>query len=139
MIKQILAVLFVAAALVTIADARADTLTWTPATERQDGTPLAVNEISGHRVYFSDGQPGVYPNEIWIPMPNATSEVPASMNFERHAVVTTVDVDGRESIHSEMVVVGIFVPPPIAPPMPPTNLHLTPPISETPPPDDMGR
>lgn len=101
----------------------ADTVQWAPATEREDGTPLQINEIIGHRVYFSDGVSGVYPNSTWVPMPSTSSIVPKGAGFDRHAVVTTVDSDNRESAYSvEVTITGEIII--IADPLPPTNIEV---------------
>lgn len=94
--------------------AAADTadVSWTPATLREDGTALTAAEIAHHNVYLSDGNRGytllesvVGVNTVSIPL-DATAKT---------AVVTTVDIAGRESVHSEIVNLPIGTALPNAP------------------------
>lgn len=121
--KKLIIICGFIALAVSVSQCFADTVTWTPATEREDGTPLPLNEIIGHNVYFSDGTQGVYPNKTWIPMPSTESIVPKGQGFDRQAVVTTVDSENRESAFSTIVTITGSV---IADPFPPTNVEVVP-------------
>jgi hypothetical protein len=81
------------------------TLSWVAPAEREDGSPLALSEISGYRIYYGT-ESGVYLGQIYINDGSALqaqlSGIPSGTYF---AVVTTVDTDGRESGYSSEVMV----------------------------------
>jgi hypothetical protein len=83
-------------------------LSWTAPTERQDGTtPMALNEIAGYRVYYKQAA-GRYNDQppVYIDDSNNVASVQVRMaDIPAQAgtylmVVTTIDIDGRESAFS---------------------------------------
>jgi VCBS repeat-containing protein len=78
-------------------------LSWVAPVEREDGTPISMSEIAGYRVYYGTSQ-GNYTKQVEIAGSStmqATLSNLASGTY--YIVVTTYDVDGRESAHSQMV------------------------------------
>jgi len=79
-------------------------VTWTAPSARADGTILSLSEIDGYRVYYGVLE-GDYPNKIEVNDPVAQQAelagIAAGIYF---VVVTTVDVDGRESEFSSPAV-----------------------------------
>jgi hypothetical protein len=82
-------------------------MSWVAPAEREDGTPLALSEISGYRIYYGT-KSGVYQGQIYIDDGSATqkqlSGIPSGAYY---AVVTTIDTEGRESQYSSEIVVTI--------------------------------
>ena len=79
------------------------TLQWTAPVTRADGTPLSLADIDGYRIFYGDSA-GNYPNRLEVPDGTAQSatitDIPVGTYY---IVMTTYDVDGRESAHSSMV------------------------------------
>ena len=78
-------------------------LAWDAPVARADGSPLLPGEIGGYRVYYGPEE-GSYPNRIDVNDGTAvqttlTSLLPGTYYF----VVTTYDIDGRESEYSTVV------------------------------------
>ena len=78
-------------------------LAWDAPVARADGSPLLPGEIGGYRVYYGTEE-GNYPNRIDVNDGTAvqttlTSLPPGTYYF----VVTTYDIDGRESEFSTVV------------------------------------
>lgn len=74
------------------------TLSWTPPTENEDGSPLT--DLSGYRIYWGT-TPGVYPNSVALNNPGMTTYVvdnlaPGTYEF----VATSVNSSGMESAYS---------------------------------------
>lgn len=96
-------------------------LSVTTPTEREDNTPLGLSEIAGFNVYCG-ATLGNYTDKIYIagatlPDTALTLDKPDGTHY---CVATTVDIDGRESVYSEMVTLvveskAIPKPPRIAP------------------------
>ena len=90
-------------------------------TEREDNTPLGLSEIAGFNIYCG-ATIGDYQESIYIEgatLPDTVWQVDKA-NGTHYCVVTTVDIDGRESTYSEMVTVvveskALPKPPTIAP------------------------
>jgi len=79
------------------------TLQWTAPVTRADGTPLSLADIDGYRILYGDSA-GNYPNRLEVPDGTAQSatitDIPVGTYY---IVMTTYDVDGRESAYSSMV------------------------------------
>ena len=79
------------------------TLRWVAPVTREDETPIQLSEIAGYRIYYGTS-PGVYPVQLNI---NDGSIVQTTLNDmapgNYYIVITTIDMDGRESSFSEMV------------------------------------
>ena len=78
-------------------------LSWTAPVEREDGTPISMSEIAGYRVYYGTSE-GNYPNKLDIADSynmQATLSNLASGTY--YIVLTSYDMDGRESSFSEVV------------------------------------
>jgi hypothetical protein len=79
------------------------TLSWTAPVTRSDGTPLSLADIDGFYLYYGTS-PGNYPNHV-----NVTDGTTQEVTLNNLAVgtyyivMTTYDVDGRESSYSVMV------------------------------------
>ena len=71
------------------------TITFTPPTEREDGTLLPANEIGGYNVFVN----GVI-NETSPLLPTATGFTLDLPSGAHTVTVTTMDTDGRESLFS---------------------------------------
>ena len=73
------------------------TLNWEAPTERVDNTPLNSEDIKGFRIYYGF-EKGVYQDPIVIDDPVATQAqitgIPSGVYF---VVITTIDIEGRES------------------------------------------
>ena len=80
-------------------------LSWVAPSEREDGAGLSLSEIDGFRVYYGV-TPGDYSNIIDVDDHTATQAVLAGLPSGTYFVaVTVVDVDGRESLYSDEVVI----------------------------------
>ena len=78
-------------------------ITLTAPTTREDGKGLSLSEIAGYRVYYGTAS-GDYHSQVELPpVANQTFNfADLDLNSGRYfAVVTTVDVDGRESLYSD--------------------------------------
>ena len=82
-------------------------LSWIAPVEREDGTPLAMAEIAGYRVYYGTSK-GDYTSEVEL-KGSSTMEITLEnlVSGIYYFVVTTVDEDGRESVNSEEIVRSI--------------------------------
>ena len=82
-------------------------LSWVAPVEREDGTPISMAEIAGYRVYYGNSQ-GSYPNEVDI-ADSSTMQVALNnlASGTYYIVVTSYDVDGRESGFSQVVTTSI--------------------------------
>jgi len=81
-------------------------LSWVAPSEREDNTPISLSEIAGYRIYYGTTQ-GDYPNKIEI---NDASEDVADISLSQgtyYVVITTVDMDGRESVFSEEIILNV--------------------------------
>lgn len=82
-------------------------LSWVAPSERSDGSALELSAISGYRVYYGE-ESGNYRNKIEI---NDGSVVQAQLDDipegKYYVVVTTVDMNGRESAYSVEVVLNL--------------------------------
>ena len=79
------------------------TLHWTAPVTRTDGTPLSLADIDGYRIYYGDSA-GNYSNRLEVSDGTAQSATITDIPVGSYCIVmTTYDVDGRESAHSSMV------------------------------------
>jgi len=77
------------------------TLTWTPPTSREDGTPLT--DLAGYRVRYGTA-PGNYPNQLQIANPGITTCVIENLpGGTYYFVATAYDATGHESQFSTVV------------------------------------
>ena len=92
---------------------------WTPPVERESCeekdaggaciryTPLAPEEIGGYNIYYGTTQ-GAYNQEFNITDGTATSAIlDLPRGFIYFLVVTTIDIDSRESVFSEFISVAV--------------------------------
>ena len=78
-------------------------LSWTAPVEREDGTPISMSEIAGYRVYYGTSE-GNYPNKLDIADSyNMQATLSNLVSGTYYIVVTSYDMDGRESAFSEVV------------------------------------
>ena len=83
-------------------------LTWVAPVEREDNTAFAETEIAEFRVYYGIAT-GDYQTTVSVSRPDANAVTPESLTltlptgFTYFFVVTTVDLDGRESMYSTEV------------------------------------
>lgn len=76
------------------------TLTWTPPTENEDGTPLT--DLAAYRIYYGNSE-GDYPNEISVDNPGVTSYVVDNLTPNTYFFVSTsINSDGTESDFSNI-------------------------------------
>lgn len=98
------AALLIALVLSPLAVAGDLTLTWTPPTLRADGTPLSPQDIDGYSVYYGSTSGGPYPNKVDVADGAAVTATIVGLSPGTYFVVmTTYDVDGRESVYSTQV------------------------------------
>ena len=84
-------------------DTQVVALSWTAPVEREDGTPISMSEIAGYRVYYGTTE-GNYPNELDIADSyNMQAMLSNLAPGTYYIVVTSYDMDGRESAFSEVV------------------------------------
>jgi len=82
-------------------------LSWIAPVEREDGTPIAMAEIAGYRVYYGTSE-GSYTNGVDIEDSNTMqAELNNLASGTYYIVVTTYDMDGRESAFSRVVTTSI--------------------------------
>ena len=102
-------ILFVPLLLVaTIAYGEIVGFSGTTPTQREDGTALGLSEIDGFRIYCGategDYQDMVYIAGATLPDTAWSIDKPDGIHY---CVVTTLDIDGRESTYSNMVTVVV--------------------------------
>jgi hypothetical protein len=79
-------------------------LTWTAPVSRADGTPLALSEIAGYRVYYGTSA-GNYPNHIDITNGTLQSATLTGVPVGTYYVaMTTYDTSGLQSSYSAPVI-----------------------------------
>ena len=84
-------------------DTQVVALSWTAPVEREDGTPISMSEIAGYRVYYGTSE-GNYPNKLDIADSyNMQAMLSNLASGTYYIVVTSYDMDGRESAFSEVV------------------------------------
>ena len=79
------------------------TLSWVAPVIRSDGTPLSLADIDGFNLYYGK-TPGNYPNHVNVT--DGTAQEATLNNLAvgtYYIVMTTYDVEGRESSYSVMV------------------------------------
>jgi hypothetical protein len=78
-------------------------LSWVAPAEREDDSPLPMSEIAGYKIYYGTSQ-GQYPNSIDVNDGTANGYTITNLSSGTYYfVVTTYDMDGRESGHSQVV------------------------------------
>ena len=83
-------------------------LTWIAPVEREDNTSFSENEIAEFRVYYGTAT-GDYQNTVDVRRTDASKTTPLNIaltlptGFTYYFAVTTVDLEGRESIYSTEV------------------------------------
>jgi len=78
-------------------------LNWVAPVARADGTPLSLADIDGFHIYYGN-KAGSYPYRVKVA--DGTTQRATLKNLAigtYYVVMTTYDVDGRESGHSAMV------------------------------------
>ena len=76
------------------------TLTWTPPTQNEDGTPLT--DLASYKIYYGFSE-GSYPNEIPVNNPGLTSYVVDNLTPNTYYFVSTsINSSGMESAHSNV-------------------------------------
>lgn len=82
-------------------------LSWVAPVEREDGAPISMAEIAGYRVYYGTAQDD-YTNEVEI---TDSSTMQATLSGLApgiyYIVVTTYDMDGTESGHSQVITASV--------------------------------
>lgn len=93
-------------------------------TQRSDGTPFdAATELKTYRRYFVAPDGGVETVDVALEADGTFNMEVAAVAVMRGVYTTTftsVDLDGRESIHSEEVQFAVL--PPLAAPNPPSGI-----------------
>ena len=83
--------------------------------EREDGTPLAVNEIATIN-FYAGTTIGDYTDTIGMTSCSMSIDITKLVDAPYYYVVTAVDTDGRESMYSPMYTLTVKrVKPPSAP------------------------
>lgn len=83
-------------------------------TEREDNTPLPIEEMAGYSFHYADDFTEVFPNMILISGVQTTVTLPQAA-LGRTIVVVAIDTDGRTSVPSQPVAVPIGKTSPRAP------------------------
>ncbi len=81
-------------------------LNWTAPVARADESPISMSEIAGYRVYYGTAS-GEYTQQLDVNdayIDEVALDVVAGTYY---MVITTVDVDGRESAFSNEVIVNV--------------------------------
>ena len=79
-------------------------LSWAAPVARTDGTPLSLADINGYRIYFGTSA-GNYTESVEIADGTALSTTVTNIPVGTyHVVMSTYDVDGRESDYSSSIV-----------------------------------
>lgn len=84
-------------------------LNWIAPSGREDGSGLSLSEIGGYRLYYGV-ESGNYQSQIEINDSSADKVELIGIGIPRgtyYVVMTTVDMDGRESLYSSEVVVNL--------------------------------
>ena len=84
-------------------------LDWQTPTQREDNSALALSEISGFAVYCGVNH-GEYTDKTFVSgatLPTTTFNDLTLPSGTHYCVVTTLDTDGRESSHSNMVTINV--------------------------------
>ena len=103
--KYLLSLLLLLSFNIFAADA---SLTWVAPDQREDSTPFSENEIAEFRVYYGTAT-GDYQTVVNVGRADASAATPINLTitlptgFTYYFVVTTVDIEGRESIYSTEV------------------------------------
>ena len=96
--------------------AAAETLTWTPPTERADGTPLdPMTEIAEYRLVCDQVVTSIEPTVAQGEQYELTKHEVLPGYGAHECFMTAVDTDGLESLASETVVIEWEKAPPLAP------------------------
>ena len=82
-------------------------LNWTAPSEREDDTGLSLSEIAGYRIYYGT-EAGNYQYQFVVNDGSAEqAQIVGAPSGIYYLVMTTIDVDGRESTYSQEVVLTI--------------------------------
>ena len=88
---------------VSVTDTGNMTMSWTAPVTRADGSPMSLADIDGYRIYYGDSA-GSYPNRVDITDGSAVTatinNIPSSTYY---LVMSTYDIDGRESTYSSEI------------------------------------
>lgn len=104
-------------------------LSWIPPDTREDGTPITPEELSEYRVYYAIDENVGLASDVVLVGPGEKNEVvvldlqPRAQPYQLSFAVTAVDLEGRESILSNIVTVEATVGSTAAP-APPTTLQF---------------
>lgn len=80
---------------------------WSAPAEREDNSPLSLSEIAGYRLYYGTRQ-GDYLNTIEVDDNVTWAYRITDLTAGTYYIVLTVyDVDGRESLYSDELVVSL--------------------------------
>ena len=83
------------------------TLSWVAPAAREDESALSLTAIAGYKIYYGT-TPGQYPNSTTINDGSATGYTFNNLSSATYYfVVTTIDVDGRESQYSAEITINI--------------------------------
>ena len=83
------------------------TLSWNAPVARSDGTPLSLADIDGYRIHYGTSA-GSYTNHVDLADGSAQSVVLTDLPVGTYyLVMTTYDVDGRESSYSDVISVVV--------------------------------
>jgi len=84
-------------------DKTTGTLMWEAPLSREDDSPLSINDIDMYRIYWG-ATSGDYQNTIEVAGNTLYHEFDfATQPLPMYLVMTTVDLDGRESVYSAEV------------------------------------
>jgi hypothetical protein len=82
-------------------------LSWVAPEQREDGSVMVLSDIAGYRIYYGV-EPGNYQSQIDVSDGSAVqAQISGISRGTYYIVLTTIDVDGRESAYSPEVIVTI--------------------------------
>ena len=117
--KNWIGVVVIALLMALTEQAMAQTITWTNPTEREDGTPLALTEIGGYRIYWGSASGDLQQTIVVNGQRTAhTVDFPPGKSYFQ---MTVVDTAGRESLPTPELVAEV----PIYDPKPVTNMQFS--------------
>jgi hypothetical protein len=82
-------------------------LSWVAPSTREDNTPIALSEITGYHIYYGTA-PDDYTNQVDIDDGSAVQKTLTGLpSGTYYIVITTIDIDGRESLFSDVTTINI--------------------------------
>ncbi|MBW2734643.1 MAG: hypothetical protein JRH20_19820 [Deltaproteobacteria bacterium] len=123
-VKALLAAFSLLLLTANMAQAAGVTLSWTAPVKRVDNTDLLPGNIAGYNIYYGDVT-GYYQQEVNIPIASLADPLKPAYTITGlitcqvyYLVLTTFDVEGRESSYSPEITTAALDTPVVSPPQP---------------------